>query len=56
MRVYDGNRYLVLFGSEEYDAIYNRIEYLISLKCGITCVFSHNYAKKSNLVHMSFYL
>ena len=28
-RVYDGVRYLVLFGPEKY-AIYNRIRYLIS--------------------------
>ena len=25
--VYDGNRYLVLFGPEKYDAIYDRIRY-----------------------------
>ena len=29
IRVYDGSRYLVLFALEEYDAIYNRIRYLI---------------------------
>ena len=45
IRVYDGNRYLVLFRPEKYDAIYNRIEYLISLKNGITYAFSQNYAK-----------
>ena len=32
IRVYDGNRYLVLFRSEKYDAICNRIGYLISQK------------------------
>ena len=31
IRVYDGSRYLVLFVLEEYDAIYNRIRYLILL-------------------------
>ena len=31
IRVYDGSRYLVLFALEEYDAIYNRIRYLILL-------------------------
>ena len=31
-RVYDGTRYLVLFGSEKYDAIYNRVTYLIIYK------------------------
>ena len=30
IRVYDGTRYLVLFGPEKYDAIYNRSTYLIS--------------------------
>ena len=44
IRVYDGTRYLVLFGPEKYDAIYNRIRYLKSQKIGITYVFSHNYA------------
>ena len=31
-KVYDGTRFLVLFGSEKYDAIYNRIKYLINLE------------------------
>ena len=42
---YDVTRYLVLFGPGKYDAIYNRIRYLISLKSSITYVFCHNYAK-----------
>ena len=33
IRVYDGIRYTSLFGLEKYNAIYNRIEYLISQKC-----------------------
>ena len=46
LRIYDGTRYLILFGSEKYDAIYNRFRYLISLKSIITYVFfSHYYAK-----------
>ena len=45
IRVYDASRYLVLFGSEKYDFIYNRIRYLIGIKSGITYVISHNYAK-----------
>ena len=32
IKVCDGIRYLVLFGSERYDAIYNRIRYLIIQK------------------------
>ena len=45
IRIYDGIRYLVLFGSEKHNAIYNRIRYLTSLKSSITYVFSHYYAK-----------
>ena len=45
IRVYDGTRYLVLFGGEKNDSIYNRIRYLISVKSGITYIISHNYAK-----------
>ena len=40
-----GGRYSTLFGSENYDAVYNRIRYLVSLKSGITYIFSHNFAK-----------
>ena len=43
IRVYDGTKYLVLFGPEKDDAIYNRIRYLISQRSGITYVVSHNY-------------
>ena len=45
IRVYDGTRYSVLFGSKKYDTIYNRIRCLISVKGGFTYVISHNYAK-----------
>ena len=45
VRVYDETRYLVLFGPEKYDAIYNRIRYLISQKSGTTYNSSHNYEK-----------
>ena len=30
IRIYDGTRHLGLSGSEKYDAIYNRIRYLIT--------------------------
>ena len=43
--VYNGTRYLVLFGPEKYVAIYYRIIYFISQKSGITYVISHNYAR-----------
>ena len=39
LRSFDGTRYLTLFGTEVYDAIYNRIGYLISLESSITYVF-----------------
>ena len=45
IRVYDGTRYLVLFGSEKCDCIYSKIRCLINLKIGITYIISHNYAK-----------
>ena len=45
VRVYNGTRYLVLFGSEKYDAIYNSIRYFISQKSCIRYVISDNYAR-----------
>ena len=45
IRIYDGTRYLTLFGSEKYEAIYNRIRYLTSQKSAITYIFSHYFAK-----------
>ena len=45
IRAYDGTRYSVLFVSEKYDSIYNRIRYLMSVKSDITYVISQNYAK-----------
>ena len=46
IRIYDGTRYLTLFGSEKYEPIYNRIRYLISQKkSGITYIFSHYFTK-----------
>ena len=45
IRIYDGTRYLSLFGYEQYDGIYSVIGYLISLISSITYVFSHCYVK-----------
>ena len=45
IRICDGTRFLKFFGSEKYDAISNRIRYLVSLKNTMIYVFSHNYAK-----------
>ena len=45
IRVYDGARYLVLFGSEKYDFIYNRIRYHMEGRSSIKYAISHGYAK-----------
>ena len=45
IKVYDGIRCLILFGSEKYGFIYNRIRCLVSVKSGVTYIISHNYAK-----------
>ena len=45
IRVYDGSRYILLFGDEKYELIYDRIRYLIEVKRGITYAFSHDYSK-----------
>ena len=45
VKIYNGAKYLVFFSPEEYDAIYNRIRYLISLKSSITYVSFHYHAK-----------
>ena len=42
---YNGTRYIVLFGLEECDVIYNGIRYLVRQKSGIKNVFDYNYAK-----------
>ena len=54
-RIYDGNRYLTLFGYEKYDAIYNIIEYLISLKAVSHMLFL-TITQKSKFILMIFYL
>ena len=45
IKISDEIRYLGLFGPESYDAIYNRIRYLISEKSGITNIINHNFAR-----------
>ena len=40
---YSEIKYSVLLGSEKYDAIFERIRYLIELKSEISYVASHNY-------------
>ena len=45
IRIYDGTRYLTLFGSEKCDATCDRTRYLISLKSSIIHIFSPYFAK-----------
>ena len=45
IKIYDETWCLIVFGSEIYDAIYNRIRDLICLKSSVTYVFSHYYPK-----------
>ena len=45
IRVNDGTRYLTLFDSEKYDAIFNNIRYLRSLNSSLTYIFSHYFTK-----------
>ena len=42
-KIHDGIRYLVLFGPERNDAIYNRIRFLISEKRGITDIINQSF-------------
>ena len=51
----DGTRYIALFGSEKYEAVYNRIRYFISLKSSITFT-SFTIAQKLKLILMMLYL
>ena len=43
--IYDGTRYLTLFDTKNYDAIYAKIIYHINLKSSMTYIFSHYFAK-----------
>ena len=45
IKIYDEIRYLVLFPSKRYNAIYNRIKYLITEKSRITDSVNHNFAR-----------
>ena len=43
--IYYGTRYLLLFGTKRYDAIYDRIRHLISEKNGVTYSINPNFAR-----------
>ena len=55
IRVFDGTRYLVLFGGRNYCFIYSRIRYLIGVKNGITYVILI-IMQKSKDIHTILYL
>ena len=40
IRIYDATRYVTLFGSAKYDAVVDKVRHLVSLKSGITYIFS----------------
>ena len=54
IKPYDGIRYLVLFGSELFDAIYNRTTYLISKKSVLQIVLLLIF-QESELIHVVLY-
>ena len=43
--IFDGTRYVVLFGAEKYDFIYSKIRYLTGIKHAITYIFTHDYTR-----------
>ena len=45
IKIYDGTRYLVSFGPERHNAIYDRIRYLISEKSAVTYSINYNFAR-----------
>ena len=49
VRVYCGSKYLILFGGENYDFIYNRFRYLTGEKSSIIYVIYNNINKISKL-------
>ena len=52
IRIYDGAKYLTLFGLEEYEVIYDRIRY----KKVASHMFFFTISRKSNLIVMIAYL
>ena len=53
--IYDGARYLRLFGTKKYDAIYDRIRYLTSLK-KVSHIFFLTILRKSKFIYKILYL
>ena len=60
IKIFDGTRYLELFGPKIYNAIYDirmqiRINYLISKKSDAKYIINHNFAR-IRMIHIIFYL
>ena len=55
IEIYDGTRCLTSFGSKNYDAIYIRVIYLISLKSNTTHIFLTS-LRKSKMILIIRYL
>ena len=45
IEIYDGTRYLELLGLRIYNAVYDRIKYLISQKSDAKYIINHNFAR-----------
>ena len=45
IKIFDGIRYLVLFGPERLNTIYDRINYLVSEKSGVTYSVNHDFIR-----------
>ena len=51
IKIYDGIRCLVLFGSKQYDAIYDRFRYLIGKKVVLQILLTIT-LQESELIHI----
>ena len=56
IKIYGGIRYLVLFAPERYNATYDRTNYLIIEKSGITYSINHNFARIKNYSYNSLHI
>ena len=56
IRIYDGTRYLVLFGSEKYDSIYNKTRYLRSVKSVITYIIFIFFVYNFSYIYIYIYI
>ena len=45
IKSYEGIRYLILYNYKRYNAIYDKMKYLLSEKSGITHSINHNFAR-----------